>query len=67
MQIQDTSSKLKQDILRKMSAQDKWNEALRLREMSWQIKLASVRLQHPDWDTSRVEAEVKKIFLYATT
>ena len=63
----EKSAKTHQNILQRISPQEKWNEVLRLREAAWQLKVAFVKSQHPNWKQERVHAEVKKIFLYATT
>lgn len=54
-------------IYRKMTPSQKWKEACRLRETAWKLKTAGVKTQHPDWTDQEVKAEVRKIFLYATT
>jgi hypothetical protein len=64
---QTEAEKIHQDILRKMTFAQKWEQACGLRETAWKIKAAGVRLKHPDWNEKQVEAEVRKIFLYATT
>lgn len=51
----------------KMSAAQKWETVLRLRETAWQIKAAAVRSKHLDWSELEVRNEVRKIFLYAVT
>lgn len=58
---------IKEDILKKMSPLEKWNECLRLRETAWAIKTSFVKSLHPDWDEVKITEEVKKIFLYATS
>ena len=55
------------DIYRRMSPTQKWEEAFRLRDIAWKIKAASIRSLNPGWDEKMVEAEVKRIFLYAVT
>lgn len=59
--------KVSAEIYHRMSVEQKWNESLRLRETAWQIKAAGVRARHPQWSDDVVQAEVKKIFLYAHT
>ena len=51
----------------KMSATQKWEAVLSLRETAWRLKMASVRSKHPDWNESKVTNEVRKVFLYAVT
>jgi hypothetical protein len=55
------------EIYSKMSFTRKWEEVCRLRETAWKLKAAGIRMQHPNWDDREVQAEVRKIFLYATT
>lgn len=45
----------------------KWEEAVKLRELAWELKTAMVRSNHPDWSPEQVHDTVRKIFLYATT
>jgi hypothetical protein len=45
----------------------KWEEAVKLREMAWELKTAMVRSNHPDWSSEQVYSAVREIFLYATT
>jgi hypothetical protein len=53
-------------IYSEMSFSQKWDETCRLREVAWKLKAAGIRAQNPTWDEQKVEAEVRKIFLYAT-
>ncbi len=55
------------EIYSQMTPLMKWNEFIRLREMAWHLKTASVRQQHPEWTEVEVDDEVKRIFLYAVT
>ncbi len=59
--------KLRQEIYSQMTPSQKWDEAFRLREIAWIIKAASIRTQHPEWSEKDIQAEVRKIFLYAFT
>lgn len=45
----------------------KWQEAVKLRKMAWDLKTAMVKSNHPDWTAEQVNAAVREIFLYATT
>lgn len=67
--IEDSKSaeKVRLKIYSKMSFARKWEEACRLRETAWKLKAAGIRAQNPSWDDRKIEAEVRKIFLYATT
>ncbi|MBN8536572.1 MAG: hypothetical protein J0M15_05930 [Deltaproteobacteria bacterium] len=55
------------EIYSKMSYAQKWKEFHKLREAAWVLKTAGIRAIHPDWSEEQVQAEVRKIFLYATT
>jgi len=55
------------EIYSKMSPAQKWEQICHLRETAWKLKAAGVRAKHPNWSEREVQAEVKKIFLYATT
>jgi hypothetical protein len=61
------ADKIQSEIYAKMSFAEKWEEVCKLREAAWKLKAAGLKAQHPDWTEEEIEAEVKKIFLYATT
>jgi len=50
-----------------MSAQRKWELSIELNYNARAFKAMALRKDHPEWDEERVQAEVKKIFLYAST
>lgn len=54
-------------IYSQMPFAQKWEELCRMRIAAKELKAASLRLKHPRWNNSKIEAEVRKIFLYATT
>ena len=62
-----SAEEIQRDIYSKMSFAQKWQETCRLRETAWKLKTAGIRARHPHWNDREVEAEVRKIFLYATT
>ena len=62
-----SAEEIQGEIYLKMSFARKWEEVCRLRETAWKLKAAGIRNQHPNWNEREVEAEVRKIFLYATT
>jgi hypothetical protein len=64
---ENTSEKIRTEIYRRMAPVQKLEEAFRLRELAWTIKAASIRSMHPDWNEQAIDAEVRKIFLYAFT
>ncbi|MFP4014955.1 MAG: hypothetical protein ACLFVQ_12785 [Chitinispirillaceae bacterium] len=45
----------------------KWAEAVKLRELAWNLKKAYIRQTHPNWSDEQVEKKVREIFLYAST
>ena len=61
------TDKVQAKIYAQMSFARKWEEVCRLRETARILKTAGVRSLHPSWSDQEVEAEVRKIFLYATT
>lgn len=62
-----SAEEIQADIYAKMSFARKWEATCQLREAAWKLKAAGVRAQHSSWNTQEIEAEVRKIFLYATT
>lgn len=61
------SEKLQNDILRKMTPVQRWEQAFKLREMAWAIRKMALRKKHPDWTEAEVEGAVRNFFLRATT
>jgi hypothetical protein len=57
----------KETTKRKYTPAQKWAEAVRLRQMAWNLKIVSVKHAHPEWSDEQVYNIVKEIFLYATT
>jgi hypothetical protein len=58
---------IQNEIYSRMSFAQKWETAQQLKEIAWTLKSAGVRSLHPEWNEREVQAEVRKIFLYATT
>lgn len=54
-------------IYSKMSFARKWEEVCHMRAAAIELKAASLRSKHPRWNKAKIEAEVRRIFLYATT
>jgi len=52
-------------VLRAMSGERRLRLAEELYWSARKMKAAGVRSQHPDWAEEQVNAEVRKIFLYA--
>jgi hypothetical protein len=55
------------DAYRRMTPARKWAEACKMRDLAWDLKYAGLKTVHPDWSDAQLKAEVRKIFLYATT
>lgn len=66
-EISKSAEEIQTEIYAKMSFSRKWEETCRLRETAWKLKAAGIRAQYPSWNDQEVAAEVRKIFLYATT
>jgi len=52
---------------RKMSAEQKIEQAIALYWSARHLKTEAIRLQHPEWTEAQVRARVREIFLFATT
>ena len=59
------SARLK--LYRAMAPAEKYRQIMELRAFAWEVKRAGVSSMHPDWTDEQVQAEVRKIFLYART
>jgi hypothetical protein len=55
------------EIYQNMSAQRKWELSMELNFNARLLKAVALRQDHPEWNEDQVQAEVKKIFLYAST
>jgi len=62
-----SSDEIQQNIYAKMTPAQKWQEALRLREMAWLMKGAFLKEQNPTWSDEQIQTALRKIFLYAST
>ena len=65
--LSESAEKIQAGIYSKMSFTQKWEKAQQLREIAWAMKIAGVKSQHPEWTDQKVQEEVRRIFLYATT
>lgn len=63
----EAADRIQLDIYSKMSCAKKWESVCQLRETAWKLKAAGIRDKHLDWNDHEIQAEVRKIFLYATT
>lgn len=61
------ADKIQIEIYKRMTPDERWQEALRLNASARALKAAGLRSRHPDWSEKRIQDEVRKIFLYATT
>ena len=58
---------IQKKIYQNMSAQRKWELSMELNFNARLLKAVALRQDHPEWNEDQVQAEVKKIFLYAST
>lgn len=65
MPATDNALQVQQEIFQAMTPEQKLNAALRLHHSARQLKRASLKLFHPDWDEEQIEVNLKEIFLYA--
>ena len=54
-------------IVGSMTAEQKLASTEALWHTAWELKVAGVRMQHPEWSEEQVAAQVRRIFLRATT
>ncbi|GBD91570.1 hypothetical protein BMS3Abin04_02302 [bacterium BMS3Abin04] len=50
---------------KEMTPEKKLELSLRLYYSARELKEASLRTFHPDWDDEKIEEEVRRVFLYA--
>ena len=66
--LADEQSSPKQiEIFRAMPGEQRLRLAEQLYWSARKLKLAGLRAQHPDWTETRLNAEVRQIFLHART
>jgi hypothetical protein len=53
--------------IRNYTPAQKWEQAVKLRQLAWDMKFAFVRSNHPQWSEEELRKVVKEIFLNATT
>ncbi len=58
---------IQQQIFDRMTPEERLHAAIRLYWSARQLKAASLRAQHPEWDEARVAQAVREAFLYART
>jgi hypothetical protein len=57
----------KHPIKRYRSPAQKWAEAVKLRELAWNLKYAFIKQSHPQWNDAEIKRAVKEIFINAST
>jgi hypothetical protein len=55
------------DLYRFMTPLQRWEQAVKLREMAWAIRLACLKKKHPEWSPAELDAAVREFFLTAST
>ena len=55
------------EIIKAMTAEQKLKIAFDMRRMAMELKTSWLKQIHPDWTEQQVQAEVRRIFLYAQT
>ncbi len=58
---------MQNQILARMSPEEKLEVAMQLYYSARKLKAAGVRAEHPDWDEEQVQQVVREAFLYART
>jgi hypothetical protein len=51
------------DIIRSMTPARRLEVARELYHTAWNLKLAALRRQHPEWSDAEVSAKVRRVFL----
>lgn len=62
-----TAQEVQLEIYSHLTYAQKWEAFLNLRATAWALKAAGIRSLHPNWSEEKIQEEVKRIFLYATT
>ncbi len=55
------------EILRAMTGEKRLQLAEKLYWSARRMKIAGLRAQHPEWSQEQLEAETRRVFLYART
>jgi hypothetical protein len=56
-----------QELLQKMTPEQKLKTAARMYWTAWHWKAAALRSFHPDWTEEQIQAEVRHVFLTTRT
>ena len=59
-----TVSEIHQEILYKMTPEQKLEQAGVLYAIAWELKASGIRAQNPDWSEKQVQDAVRRIFLH---
>jgi hypothetical protein len=54
-------------LKRRYTSAQKWAEVVKLRDMAWKLKWASIKQAHPEWNDEEIKSCVREIFLNAST
>ena len=54
-------------LFRAMTPYQRWERALALRETAWSLTAAGMKMRHPQWTESEIEAAVRAHFAHAST
>jgi len=65
MYPEDKAEQVQRKIFQKMTPDQKLNAALKLYHSARQLKRASLKSDHPDWNDEQIDAKLREIFLYA--
>lgn len=55
------------NAVRHMTPEQKLASAEALWRMAWELKIAGVRMQNPEWSEAQITARVRQLFLCAAT
>ena len=61
------AERIRMGIFKAMTPSQRWEQAVKLRRMAWEIKRAGERISHPEWTDDEIENSVREIFTRATT
>ncbi len=60
---QVAAERIQDELIRKMSPARRLEIACDLYSMAWEVKMAALRKQHPDWSEQALSARTRRIFL----
>ena len=63
-----TEAELRQvEIFRSMTPFQRWERAIKLRQMVGEIRKMSLKADHPGWSEEKLEEAVRDFFIHAST